>query len=149
MRKKIDWFEYSKSQIQIRFFIRPRSDHGLHCLSLCLSIISLKLKLCAIVTGVVNLRRLFQTNSPKISILRNIYLMISRFGFRYAVNRTEFGERTQVKKQGCAPCPRNIVQHCVSPAPSPIFFLHYKNQISVFEQTINQKPKDKILTKKT
>ena len=28
VRKKIDWFEYSKSQIQIRSFIRPRPDQG-------------------------------------------------------------------------------------------------------------------------
>ena len=93
MRKKFDWCDYSKSQLQIRSFIRRRSDHGLHCLSLCLSIMSLKLKLCAIVTGLVNL---FQTSSPTISILRNVNLMIFRFGFRYAVNRTEFGERAQV-----------------------------------------------------
>ena len=122
MRKKFDWCEYSKSQLQIRSFIRPRSDHGLPCLSLCLSIMSLKLKLCAIVTGLVNLRPLFQTSSPTISILRNVKLMISRFGFRYAVNRTEFGERAQVKKQGCAPCPRNIVQHCVGPALPKFFY---------------------------
>ena len=115
MRKKFDWCEYSKSQIQIRSFIRPRSDHGLPCLSLCLSIMSLKLKLCAIVTGLVNLRPLFQTSFPNISILRNVNLMISRFGFRYAVNRTEFGEREQVKKEGCAPAPAPIFFHCPVP----------------------------------
>ena len=71
----------------------------------------------ASLTSLVNLRPLFQTSSPNISILRNVNLMISRFGFRYAVNRTEFGEREQVKIQGWN---RNIVQHCVSPAP--IFF---------------------------
>ena len=48
--------------------------------------------------------------------------MIFRFGFRYAVNRTEFGERAQVKKQGCAPCPKNIVQHCVGPALPNFFY---------------------------